>query len=94
IFNVNIWRLSRIRAKQFAEALGKRGGDVRVLSLPELGIKGNTHAAFADLNNLEIADLLEKYLHEKGLDGRDCPHSGPARKQVKSYTIPLEEKTR
>jgi len=94
IFNVNIWRLSRIRAKQFAEALNKRGGDVRVISLPELGFKGNTHAAFADLNNLEIADLLEQYLHEKGLDGRDQPYSGPARKKVEAYTIPLEEKTR
>ena len=91
IFNVNIWRLSSIRAKQFADALNRRGGDVRVIRLPELGIRGNTHAPFADRNNLEIADLLERYLHEKGLDGRDRPHSGPARKAVPQYTIPLQD---
>ena len=34
----------------------------------ELGIKGNTHFMFADLNNMEIADLLSKWLAEKGLD--------------------------
>lgn len=90
IFNVNIWRLSSIRAKQFADAVNRRGGDVRVIRLPELGIRGNTHAPFADRNNLEIADLLERYLHEKGLDGRDRPHPGPARKAVSQYTIPLQ----
>jgi hypothetical protein len=36
--------------------------------LPEIGIRGNTHFAFSDLNNLEIADLLTKFLKEKGLD--------------------------
>lgn len=90
IFNVNIWRLSSIRAKQFADAVNRRGGDVRVIRLPELGIRGNTHSPFADRNNLEIADLLERYLHEKGLDGRDRPHPGPARKAVSQYTIPLQ----
>ena len=90
IFNVNIWRLSSIRAKQFADAVNRRGGDVRVIRLPELGIRGNTHAPFADRNNLEIADLLERYLHEKGLDGRDRPHTGPVRKAVPQYTIPLQ----
>lgn len=90
IFNVNIWRLSSIRAKQFADAVNRRGGDVRVIRLPELGIRGNTHAPFADRNNLEIADLLERYLHEKGLDGRNRPHTGPVRKAVPQYTIPLQ----
>ena len=61
-----------------------------MIRLPELGIRGNTHAPFADRNNLEIADLLERYLHEKGLDGRDRPHPGPARKAVSQYTIPLQ----
>lgn len=90
IFNVNIWWLSSIRAKQFADAVNRRGGDVRVIHLPELGIKGNTYASFADLNNQEIVGLLEKYLHEKGLDGDNRPHRGSARKIVKQYTIPLE----
>jgi hypothetical protein len=36
--------------------------------LPEIGIRGNTHFPMSDVNNLEIADLLSKFLEEKGLD--------------------------
>jgi hypothetical protein len=39
-----------------------------VIHLPEIGIKGNTHFPFADLNNIEIADQLSKWLKDKGLD--------------------------
>jgi hypothetical protein len=39
-----------------------------VVHLPEIGIKGNTHFAFSDLNNIEIADQVSKFLAEKGLD--------------------------
>ncbi|MBD5608069.1 MAG: hypothetical protein HDQ93_04375 [Desulfovibrio sp.] len=45
--------------------------------LPELGIKGNTHAPLADLNNIQVADHLEAWLREKGLDKKDAPHQGP-----------------
>ena len=89
IYNVNVWRISLTRSRHFAEAVNKRGGDARVLHLPEIGIKGNTHAAFADLNNLEIADVVEKFLAEKKLDGRAHPHTGPAPKHLTEYTIPL-----
>ena len=89
IYNVNVWRISLTRSRHFAEAVNRRGGDVRVLHLPEIGIKGNTHAAFADLNNLEIADVVEKFLAEKKLDGRAHPHTGPTPKNLTEYTIPL-----
>ena len=55
-------------AKIWADAVNNKGGDVTVVHLPEIGIKGNTHFPFSDLNNLEIADLLSKWLHEKNLD--------------------------
>ncbi|ASG46422.1 hypothetical protein CES93_23815 [Citrobacter freundii] len=35
--------------------------------LPEVGIKGNTHFPFSDLNNVQIADLVSKFLKEKDL---------------------------
>jgi len=35
-----------------------------------VGIHGNTHFSFADVNNLEIADLFSRWLHEKKLDKR------------------------
>jgi hypothetical protein len=48
--------------------VNRRGGEVTVVHLPEKNIRGNTHFPFSDLNNLAIADLLSKFLEEKGLD--------------------------
>lgn len=62
------WRTRLQMAGLWAEAVNRRGGDVTVVHLPEIGIKGNTHFPFSDLNNIEIADLLSKWLQEKGLD--------------------------
>ena len=48
--------------------LHKRGGDVTVVHLPDVGLKGNTHFPFSDLNNLQVADLMSAWLTRKGLD--------------------------
>lgn len=61
------WRGELQMARLFAETINRRGGDCTVVHLPEIGIKGNTHFPFLDLNNVEIADLMEKFLQEKGL---------------------------
>ncbi len=63
-------RISVLRAKLFAEAINRHGGDAEVLILPEVGVFGNTHFAMSDLNNGQVADLLSQFLHEKGLDRR------------------------
>lgn len=55
VFNENVWRISSKRALEFANAINSRGGDARVIKLADIGIKGNTHAPFADKNNLDIA---------------------------------------
>jgi hypothetical protein len=55
-------------ARLFRDAVNRRGGDVTLVHLPDLGIRGNTHFAFSDLNNLEIADLMSKFLEQKKLD--------------------------
>jgi hypothetical protein len=62
------WRARLEMARLWRDAINKYGGDVTVVHLPEIGIKGNTHFPFSDLNNLEIADLMSKWLKEKGLD--------------------------
>ena len=62
------WRTRLAMARLWADAVNRRGGDVTVVHLPEIGIRGNTHFAFSDLNNLEIADLLSRFLEKKGLD--------------------------
>ena len=62
------WRTALIQAQAFADAINRHGGDAEVLHLPTIGVRGNTHFAFSDLNNQKIADLLSKYLKRKGLD--------------------------
>jgi hypothetical protein len=62
------WRVRLAMARLWADAVNRRGGDVTVVHLPEAGIRGNTHFAFSDLNNLEIASLLSEFLGKKGLD--------------------------
>lgn len=62
------WRVRVEMAKLWRDAVNRHGGDVTVVHLPEIGIKGNTHFPFSDLNNVEIADLMSKWLKEKGLD--------------------------
>jgi hypothetical protein len=54
--------------RRWRDAVNKRGGNVTLVHLPEIGVRGNTHFLMSDLNNLEIADLLSKFLKEKGLD--------------------------
>jgi len=64
----DMWRVRLEMARLWRDAVNRRGGDVTVVHLPEIGIRGNTHFPFSDLNNLEIADLLSKWLKEKELD--------------------------
>jgi pimeloyl-ACP methyl ester carboxylesterase len=54
--------------RKWAEMLNKLGGDVTVIHLPDVGLHGNTHFPMSDLNNVEVADLLSKWLYEKQLD--------------------------
>lgn len=90
VFNVEVWRISSTRARAFVEAVNRHGGDATLVRLPDLGIKGNTHAPFADRNNLDIADHLEAWLRSKKLDGRGAPHTGPAPRKPGAITIPLQ----
>lgn len=62
------WRATRQMARLWAQAVNRHGGDAVVVSLPELGIYGNTHFPFSDSNNLVVAKILEDWLKEKNLD--------------------------
>jgi len=62
------WRARLEMARLWRDCVNKHGGDVTVVHLPEIGIKGNTHFPFSDLNNVEIADLMSEWLKKKGLD--------------------------
>ncbi len=62
------WRVRLAMARLWRDAVNRRGGDVTVVHLPEIGVRGNTHFPMSDLNNLQIADLMSKFLSEKKLD--------------------------
>jgi hypothetical protein len=62
------WRARLQMAWLWRDTVNKHGGDVTVVHLPEVGIRGNTHFAFSDLNNVEVADQVSKFLAQKKLD--------------------------
>lgn len=62
------WRARLEMARQWQDAVNRHGGDVQLVHLPDIGIKGNSHFPFSDLNNIEIADLVSRFLADKNLD--------------------------
>ncbi|MGQ0643015.1 MAG: alpha/beta hydrolase [Gemmatimonadaceae bacterium] len=61
-------RVFRAVARQWRDAVNKRGGDVTLVEMPAIGIRGNTHFPMSDLNNVAIADHMSEFLRTKGLD--------------------------
>jgi len=62
------WRVRLEMARKWRDTVNRHGGDVKVVHLPEIGVHGNTHFPFSDLNNQDVADLMSKFLSEKKLD--------------------------
>lgn len=61
------WRVRLNLARKWEAVMKKYGGDVEVIYLPDIGIKGNTHFLMADLNNKEVAGVMEDWLKKKHL---------------------------
>jgi hypothetical protein len=57
-----------VQSRRFVELVNKYGGRAEILMLTDAGLVGNTHLPFADMNNVEVADLLSKFLSAHGLD--------------------------
>lgn len=64
------WRAAALMADEFVAAVNRHGGDAKVVHLPDLGIKGNSHFPFAEKNNADVAQVLKAWLEEKELDKR------------------------
>ncbi len=58
------WRV-RLAMARCGESSGRRRR--HVVHLPEIGIRGNTHFSFSDLNNIQIPDELSAFLSTKKL---------------------------
>jgi pimeloyl-ACP methyl ester carboxylesterase len=63
-------RAQVVTSKLFADHFNRKGGKVSILHLPDAGLRGNSHFMFSDLNNVEVADQLSKFLAQHGLDQR------------------------
>ena len=62
------WYTELEMAKKFVAAINRHGGDATLIELPKVGLHGNTHFLVSDLNNQELADLVENWLKSKGLN--------------------------
>lgn len=62
------WRVRLEMARRWATVVNHHGGDVTVVCLPDVGLHGNTHFPFSDLNNIKVADEMQRFLTTKGLD--------------------------
>jgi len=63
-------RLNLHYSGDMTAAVNRHGGDMSLIHLPDIGIYGNTHFMYSDMNNVQVADLMSQFLHEKGLDKR------------------------
>lgn len=62
------WRVRLAMARLWVDAVNRHGGNARLVHLPEMGIRGNTHFLMSDLNNVQIADLVSNFLADAKLD--------------------------
>ncbi|ADB38771.1 hypothetical protein [Spirosoma linguale] len=62
------WQTAYEAYNRFVDRVNKAGGRAKMMYLPELGIKGNSHMIMQDKNNLQIADLILKWVHAN-IDG-------------------------
>jgi pimeloyl-ACP methyl ester carboxylesterase len=58
----------RARCLVWAETINRHGGDATILTLPEVGVLGNTHYPFADTNVKQVAGVISDWLRENGLN--------------------------
>lgn len=62
------WRVRLQMARKFVETINRNGGNATLVELPKIGIYGNTHFLMQDLNNDELARLLDEWLQSKFIE--------------------------
>lgn len=62
IMSTGFWKGVRDGALAFAEQYNTDGGVAEVIDLPKIGMTGNSHFMFQELNNAQIADHIEAWL--------------------------------
>lgn len=62
------WRVRLKMAQLWVDKINQHGGNASVVHLPEIGVYGNTHFPFSDLNNQKIAELLSTWFEQHKLN--------------------------
>ena len=68
IMSTAFWSDIRDGASDFSAQYNADGGDATMIDLPKIGITGNSHFMFQEMNNREIANHIEAWLGERGLN--------------------------
>src|SRR5215471_6011942 len=63
----DLWKRFQPSSQRYAEALRADGGVADWWELPKLGIKGNGHMLMMDKNSDQIAQLIQRWMTDKGL---------------------------
>ena len=63
----SVWMRFVPASQTYADALRKEGGVADWWELPKLGVNGNTHMLMMDTNSDQIAQMIQKWMAEKGL---------------------------
>ncbi len=61
------WKAIRQHSVNYQSAFKTAGGNLDLVDLPDVGIKGNSHMVMMDKNSDQVADLIQKWLLKKGL---------------------------
>jgi len=59
-----IWLSYRASVDRYVDKVRNKGGQVDVISLPSMGIHGNTHCPMSDMNSGQVADVIAAWLRE------------------------------
>lgn len=68
VFPIGIFPYYSVNTESVKAIISLELGNVKVLRLQDIGMKGNSHMIMQDLNNLEIADMVMEWLKSKRLD--------------------------
>ncbi len=59
------WQTRLDGCRSYAARIKAAGGQVAIVHTPELGIRGNSHMLMQDKNNLQIADIIVKWIDDR-----------------------------
>jgi hypothetical protein len=76
------WQASYDGCRTFVARVNAAGGRARLMHLPDLGIRGNSHMIMQDRNNLQVADLILKWVDES-VGGKKARSQGRPGKSIR-----------